>query len=243
MEGTRSKENRDEKSPQSQLLSLLRGYRTGLALLGVFFLNAMLGCGGKTVSESHSQSPYEKAVAQYKQTLLTNPEVQAAIAGRSPVEANKLLKNFVRQGWSRLSDERLLLRVAIRKKLLAATDITTCASIVRETATEAQTKKAFTKLAAAETEAFFALSTEAALAELKRQQKPRIVREEELPELFGALLSKLSEEQAERLATLLSRGPSQASDEDICWAERTFLETLSALNEPYRSTLARAVVQ
>jgi hypothetical protein len=70
-----------------------------------------------------------------------------------------------------------------------------------------------------------------------------MVLQDQFPEAFGSLLKTLPAEQADHLGELLTGDPSRASDDDICWAEKTFLDALLMVQEPYRSTLARAVVQ
>jgi hypothetical protein len=150
---------------------------------------------------------------------------------------------LARQGFKRLSNEQLLQRAVIRGRLLASVDVTTCAAIVRDTATATQMNTALAKLETAEVERFFTLKEAAALAEARQQQPPAFAQDTEFPEAFGALLGTLPQEQAERLAMLLSGDPSRASNEDLCWAERTFLDALVSLGEPYRSSLTRGVVQ
>ena len=70
-----------------------------------------------------------------------------------------------------------------------------------------------------------------------------MVLQDQFPEAFGSLLKTLPAEQADHLGELLTGDPSRASDDDICWAEKTFLDALLMVQEPYQSTLARAVVQ
>jgi hypothetical protein len=188
-------------------------------------------------------SPYEKAQAQYHQQLSAIQEFQDARGQRSEQEAATLSWQLSRQGLRRLSDEQLLRRVSLKSKMLAPVPNGTCAAIVRDTPTEAQLKEALEKLDSENLELFFTLSAEAVRAELQHHPPPTVIGEAEFPTAFGALLSALPEEQAERLAALLSRGPAQTSDEEVCWAERTFLNALLSLNEPHRSLLARAVVQ
>jgi hypothetical protein len=182
-------------------------------------------------------------VSRYTQRLLTTPEIQKAVSGQSQTEAEVLLDTLARRGFKRLSNDQLLQRAVVRGRLLASVDVTTCAAIVRDTATTAQINTALAKLEIAEVEKFLTLKEAAILAEVRQQQPPAFVQDTEFPEAFDALLGTLPQEQAEHLAMLLSGDPSSASNEDLCWAERTFLDTLVSLREPYRSALTRGVVQ
>ncbi len=171
------------------------------------------------------------------------PEFQQARGQRSAPETDALSWQLSRRGLRRLSNEQLLLRATLRSKALAAASIATCAAIVRDTPTETQMHDAFGKLDGTDITAFFSLVAEAIHAELQQQSPPTVVSEADFPAAFGALLSAVPQDRAERLAALLSRGPTQTSEEDVCWAERTFLAGLLSLQEPYRAMLARAVVQ
>jgi len=182
-------------------------------------------------------------VSRHTQRLLTNPEIQKMISGQSQTEAEALLNTLARRGFKRLQNEQLLQRAVIRGRLLASVDVMTCAAIVRDTATAVQINTALAKLETAEVEKFLTLKEAAVLAEVTQQSPPAFSQDTEFPPAFGALLEALPEEQAEHLAMLLSGDPSQASNDDLCWAERTFLDTLVSLREPYRSSLTRGVVQ
>lgn len=188
-------------------------------------------------------SSYEDARARFQQQLAAMPEFQEARGQRSAQEAEVLSWQLSRRGLHRLSNEQLLLRATLRSKALKAASTATCAAIVRDKPTEAQMQDAFGKLDDKDTAAFFSLFAEAIRAELQHQPPPTVVSEADFPTAFGALLGAVPQDQAERLAALLSRGPTQTSDEEVCWAERTFLTALLSLSEPYRGMLARAVVQ
>lgn len=209
----------------------------------LLLFGTVTGCSKKESPISHLAPSVETFATQTKQRLLAHPEVQKALTGQSQTAADEMLERLARRGWKRLSDDQLFQRVSIRRKLLSSVDVTTCAAVVRDKATEAQTRTALGKLAATDMETFFNLKEAATVAEVKEQKPPRMVLQEEFPAAFGSLLKTLPPEQADHLGELLTGDPSRASDEDICWAEKTFLDALLTLQEPYRSTLARTVVQ
>ena len=216
---------------------------TILLRVSLVLVSATIGCSKKEAPASRPSTSIEAIATQTKQLLLTNPEVQKVLAGQSQAATDEALDRLARRGWKRLSDDQLFQRATIRRKLLSSADITTCAAMVRDKATEAQTYAALAKLEAADVETFFSLKETAALAEVKDQKPPKMVLQDQFPEAFGALLRTLPAEQADHLGELLTGDPSHAADEDICWAEKTFLDALLTTQEPYRSTLARAVVQ
>lgn len=208
----------------------------------LLFITA-IGCNKKEATTTSLSTSVEALAAQAQQRLLAIPEVQKALDGSSTNAPNEALDRLARRGWKRLSDEQLFQRVALRRKILSSTDITSCAAVVRDKASHAQLHSALAKLDATDIEAFFFLKEAAAVAEVTDQKPPKMVLQDQFPEAFGSLLQTLPAEQADHLGELLTGDPARASDEDICWAEKTFLDALLTVQEPYRSTLARAVVQ
>src|SRR5262245_37934064 len=197
---------------------ILRHYTIAVwGLLGLVMCTTGASCNKSQTPASPSPSSAADMVNRHTQRLLTNPVINKAISGQSHTEAEAFLDALARRGFKRLSDEQLRQRAVIRGRLLASVDIKTCASIVRETATATQLNTALAKLETAEVEKFLALKEAAVLAEVRQQQPPTFDQDTEFPEAFGALLGVLPQEQAERLAMLLSGDPSRTSNEDLCW--------------------------
>lgn len=210
---------------------------------GLLLSSIVTSCNKKEATTAPLPTSVEALSTQAQQRLLAISEVQKALAGSATNAPHEALDRLARRGWKRLSDEQLFQRVTLRRKLLSSSDIPACAAVVRDKASQAQTHAALAKLTASDVTAFFTLREAAVLAEAKDQKPPKMVLQEQFPEAFGSLLKTLPPEQADHLGELLTGDPARASDEDICWAEKTFLDALLTLQEPYRSTLARAVVQ
>ncbi len=209
----------------------------------VCYFGIVTGCNKKEAATAPLSASVEALSTQAQQRLLAIPEVQKALEGSATNAPNEALDRLARRGWKRLSDEQLFQRVTLRRKLLSSSDIPACAAVVRDKASQAQTHAALAKLEASDITAFFTLREAAVLAEAKDQKPSKMILQEQFPEAFGSLLKTLPPEQADHLGELLTGDPARASEEDICWAEKTFLDALLTVQEPYRSTLARAVVQ
>jgi hypothetical protein len=97
-------------------------------------------------------------------------------------------------------------------------------------------------LDAATMNTWVALLEKAALSELRKHPPRQTIEDSVASTSFKVLIDTLPPDQAERLRSILN-DDSLASDEDRCWAERTFYKALNSLSEPHRSTLARAVVR
>lgn len=216
---------------------------TTMAWRSFLVFSLVTSCGKKDTSTTPAPTSVDALATQTQQRLLAIPEVQKALGGYAQDAPHDALDRLARRGWKRLSDEQLFQRVTLRRKILSSSDVPTCAAVVRDKASEAQVHAALTKLEATDVAAFFTLKETAVLAETKDQKPPKIVLQEQFPEAFSSLLKTLPPEQADHLGELLTGDPVRASDEDICWAEKTFLDALLTVQEPYRSTLARAVVQ
>ena len=214
-----------------------------LLYVSLLLVSTSISCSKKEAQTTHAPVSVEALATQSTQRLLAQPEVKKALEEQSQGATDEALDRLVRRGWKRLNDDQLVQRVILRRKVLSSIDVTTCAAIVRDKATRPQTRAALATLDAIDIEKFFSLEEMATLAEAKNQQPPKMILQDQFPEAFGALLKTLPPEHAAHLGELLTGDPSRASDDDICWAEKTFLDALLMVQEPYRSTLARAVVQ
>jgi hypothetical protein len=174
--------------------------------------------------------------------LAATPEFQGATAGLSKTEIEAFLQDMFRKGLSRLDDASLLVHASIVEKMLTVADSATCSAISRETVTPAQLSEVIAKLDAATMNTWVALLEKAALSELREHPPRQTIEDSVASTSFQVLLDTLPPDQAERLRSILN-DDSLASDEDRCWAERTFYKALNSLSEPHRSTLARAVVR
>jgi hypothetical protein len=188
------------------------------------------------------KSIVEQAVTQMGNRLAATPEFQAATAGLSKTEVEAVVQDAARKGLSRLGDASLLARTAIMEEVLTVVDSATCSAIARGTVTPAQLFEVLAKLDAATMNAWMALWGEAVLSELRKHPLPQTIEDSVVSTSFEVLVDTLPPDQGERLLSIWN-DDSQASDEDRCWAARTFHKTLNSLGEPHRSTLARAVVQ
>jgi len=214
-----------------------------LLSVSLLLVSTSISCSKKEAPTTHAPVSVEALATQSTQRLLAQPEVKKALEEQSQGATDEALDRLVRRGWKRLSDDQLVQRVILRRKVLSSTDVTTCAAIVRDKATRPQTRAVLATLDAIDIEKFFSLEEMATLAEAKNQQPPKMILQDQFPEAFGALLKTLPPEHADHLGELLAGDPVRASDDDICWAEKTFLDALLTTHEPYRSILARAVVQ
>ncbi len=130
---------------------------TILIRVSLILMSVTIGCSKKESPTSYSSTSIETISTQTKQRLLANPDVQKTLVGQSSAATDEALDRLARRGWKRLSDDQLLQRVTIRRKLLSSADVTTCAAVVRDKATEAQTHAALATLDAPDVEAFFSL--------------------------------------------------------------------------------------
>ena len=101
--------------------------------------------------------------------------MKKALEEQSQGATDEALDRLVRRGWKRLSDDQLVQRVILRRKVLSSIDVTTCAAIVRDKATRPQTRAVLATLDAIDIEKFFSLEEMATLAEANNQQPPKMI--------------------------------------------------------------------
>jgi hypothetical protein len=186
-------------------------------------------------------TPIEQARQRFAEHLLNAPEVQAAFANLRADQVPARLVELSNNGIRRLDDESLRKRAVLIGKLYQAADIHSCAQLWQGTATTEQVNGLLGTLAPNDIDAWFALSEQAVLAELRSAPAARHPDGAQIDAAIDALLADLPPSQARRLQQTLNA--TVLSDSDACWAGRTFFGNVVALDEPYRSTLLLALVQ
>jgi hypothetical protein len=79
------------------------------------------------------------------------------------------------------------------------------------------------------------------MAELKQISPPVSLTESEIEKAFLNLMQSVPEQEADRLINVFNT-IDQATDSDVCWLGKTLYGTVNAMEEPYRSHMARALV-
>ncbi|HUF28740.1 MAG TPA: hypothetical protein VMM18_17295 [Gemmatimonadaceae bacterium] len=194
-----------------------------------------------TPSGVQGRSAFDDAAARFGPRLLEMSEFQnRATSLHSPSEAHALGRELTLRGLGRLSNERLLDHVVLMGRVLELADTHTCAATATGRS-DADFVPAIRQLSASETERWFELAFEAAVAELRKVPTIDAPDQAQVESAFVAVTSRLSAADADLLIAVMTE-PQEASDDDACTASRLLYSTLVDLPEPHRSVLARVLV-
>lgn len=209
----------------------------GTALLGTIWLILIIYLTG-------GRYFFETRFERFARRLETYTEIRDKLAGLSKEKARELSQNMMKTGMLRLSDASLVERARLIERILRAASPDVCASIAKGMVTEKTEKQVLAVIAtldSATQESYFNLVTEALLAEIRGSPSLRKPNKYETTESLNALYAIIPSNQREQLAQYL-HDPKQANNEYACGCARLLYEKLLVLDEPFRSTLARALL-
>jgi hypothetical protein len=190
-------------------------------------------------SRSRPASPYEEAGARLHQRILAVPAARQALAGLSDQELGDRLKRLQARGMIRLPTSLLLARASVMSRALAVADTKTCAALVRDTATPLERRAVFSRLTPSEIDTWFTIVAEATLAEVADHPAAEPPTPAAIAGAFEALTAIQPGDFEPRMWRAME-SPAAASDDELCWVFRKVWAAVDQLEEPHRSTLARA---
>lgn len=168
-------------------------------------------------------------------------EIKSAMSGYSPEQAMQKAKQLSVKGLHRLDNEALLSRSLIFSKFLSEADIHLCSRLVKGTITAKDIQFLVGRLDSQSRDLFCDITFAATMAELKQISPPVSLTESEIEKAFLNLMQSVPEQEADRLINVFNT-IDQATDSDVCWLGKTLYGTVNAMEEPYRSHMARALV-
>ena len=181
---------------------------------------------------------WKRRIGQFQEMPVFRELLARSAAPEDPVQ---LVRALSMKGLARLSDDDLLHRAALLTALVGHADVGTCAAIFRDSPTAEQLHAAFLKLDPDTLDDWVDLAARSAMAELQQTEAPS-VSETQTTDALSALVKALPPDDGQRLAKVLE-DVSQSSDEDACWAARTFYGRVTGIGGPYDRILARTLVR
>ena len=95
-----------------------------LLYVSLLLVSTSISCSKKEAQTTHATVLVEALATQSTRRLLAQPEVKKALEEQSQGATDEALDRLVRRGWKRLSDDQLVQRVILRRKMLSSTDVT-----------------------------------------------------------------------------------------------------------------------
>ena len=220
--------------PKASLFALI------LSAFGFVALVGAIGWFGYLIFSNERTSSIDPAFLPCVERY-DHPEIKSAMSGYSPEQAMQKAKQLSVKGLHRLDNEALLSRALIFSKFLSEADIHLCSRLVKGTITAKEIQFLVGKLDPQSRDLFCDIAFAATIAELRQISPPISLTESEIEKAFLNLMQSVPEQEADRLINVFNT-IDQATDSDVCWLGKTLYGTISAMEEPYRSHMARALV-
>jgi hypothetical protein len=237
-----------------------------IILIGFYFALAELWSHHENVSPNFSapipgsqKRPYKSAVeeseARFADRLANTPSWSAQLekilrsvdlnTQGAVIKRSQKLEGFAREharaGFRRLDDSALLAKLELDRKILAAADTASCAAFSRGRISQAQLNDVLGLLQVHDMELWFDLTFRAMKADIEGAPE-HPVNEERLGQLMPSLLSALPERDSQKFRRVLA-DYNGASDEQVCWAERTVRDRIAELDIGQRLDWALALAR
>jgi hypothetical protein len=186
------------------------------------------------------RAAFQLRIERHGARLMSVPEIDRALrSAPSKAAALQISRQLTAQGVRRLDDATLLRRAVLFSGMLADVDEAQCAALARGTATQETLLWALKDRAALD--AWFDMTFRAAVAEVE-QRPTSDLSEPEIEQAVAALRRELPKNQVDRVLDAIAQ-PAELPDRDLCWAARTLYQTATAMRDPERAVLIRALTQ
>jgi len=184
---------------------------------------------------------FQLRIEQHGRRMMEVPGVERMLrAAPSKAAALDVMKQLTAKGIARLDDTMLLQRAILFSRMLAVSSEASCAAFARGAPTEDLLMSAL-QADPAMLDGWFNMTFQAAVAEVEQRPVPQLS-DAQVDRALAALRARLPGDQATRVLAALG-GPDKLSDRDLCWAARTLYETATAMPDPERALLLRALTQ
>lgn len=187
------------------------------------------------------KSAYDAALERYGARVAAVPEYLAVVrTATDKAAAQSIGRDLSRKGLRRLSDDTLLTRLVLMRRIADDADVGTCAALI--TGEPAPGIEAvLRRFSADDVQQWFDLSYEATMAELRQTAYPPGAQQAQIERAMQQLLRSLAPEDAQLLRSMLMSAQGKPPA-DACRAARLLYSGLSNLPERPRLVLARALV-
>jgi hypothetical protein len=188
-------------------------------------------------------APIHTSYARYAMRMQADPTIRAFVATTTRENAFGKGTKLSISGLQRLDDASLETRMRIFSEILDNASEAECVSMMQgpsSTPGPSAMDAGLIKLNQADADSWFALAGDAAVAELRQDPIPSVNREN-VNQAWSRITASLSPQERPKFVSVLQNPPAM-SPSDACWAMRILLREGTALAEPYRAAIARAIV-
>jgi len=151
-------------------------------------------------------------------------------------------KMHSKAGLRRLDDAGLFSKLELDQKILAGADSADCAAFSRGQVSADRLHLLLSHLEDSDVERWYDLVLQATAADLAGTPPQRSPNSERVQQTMAAILAELAPDNAQKLRSILANY-EQASDDEVCWSERTLRQGISGLGKSDQLNWALSIVQ
>jgi hypothetical protein len=164
------------------------------------------------------------------QKLIESDEFQTLSRAEKSARVQGFGRMHSHAGMSRLDDDSLILKLELDQKLIAVTDPATCAAYSRGQVSSDLLHGLLSQLDQPDLDRWYDLLLKAAAADMAGSPPQRRADSERVQQTMQTIMGALPQSDAQNLRRILG-DYGHASDEEVCWSERTLRQGISGLDK------------
>jgi hypothetical protein len=181
------------------------------------------------------------SVHRASEEMLNSPEFRALPREEKSARAREFGREHARAGFRRLDDAALLAKLELDRKILASAEPGACAAFCRGKISTEQLHAMLGKIEVPDIERWYDLIVQAVRADVEgvplRSADPGRINQS-----LASILNALPEKDSRKFRRIMA-GYDRASDEEVCWSERTLRDGIASLNERDRVLWALRIAE
>ena len=179
--------------------------------------------------------------AQLEQ-MMQSEEFRALSREEAKARVRAFGKMHSKAGLRRLDDAGLFTKLELDQKILAGADSADCAAFSRGQVSTDRLHVLLSHLEDSDVERWYGLVLQATAADLAGTPPQRSTNSERVQQTMAAILAGLAADDAQKLRRVLANY-DQASDDEVCWCERTLRQGISGLGKSDQLNWALSIVE
>jgi hypothetical protein len=179
--------------------------------------------------------------AQLEQMIQSN-EFRALSREQASARVQAFSRKHSHAGLRRLDDAGLLSKLELDQKIINAADPNGCAAFARSQIPADQLHVLLSHLEEADVERWYDLIVQATAADIAGTPAPRSANSEWIQQSLASMIAGLPAGDAQKLRRILA-DYGHASEDEVCWSERTLRQGISALGKDDQVAWALSIVQ
>jgi len=174
--------------------------------------------------------------------MIQSDEFRALPSAEAKARVQAFGRTHSHAGLRRLDDAGLLSKLVLDQKILANADSADCAAFSRGQVSADRLHVLLSHLEESDVERWYDLVVQATAADIARTSPQRSANSERVQQTMAAMMAGFPADDAQKLRRILANY-AQASDDEVCWSERTLRQGISGLGKSDQVNWALSIVE